>query len=67
MKVLLRQASKLDYYKIIEISNLDELLKIYTTLIVDSDKNTLAFFKKHAEKSKNAFELVVTIYDDYFE
>lgn len=64
MKVLLKKASDWEFHKIIEINTLNELLKIYPILIIDSDITKLKTYNK---KYCNDFDFVITIYDDYVE
>lgn len=68
MKVLLKKASDWSFYKNIEINSLEELLKVYSRLVVESDKTTLDIYKSSINDiyDKN-FEILVTIYDDYIE
>lgn len=63
MKVVIEKASDWNYREVKEINTLEELLKIYNTLIIDTSKNIINIYK---EKDKN-IDCVVTIYDDYVE
>ena len=63
MKVVIEKASDWNYSEVKEINTLEELLKIYHTLIIDTSKNIINICK---EKDKN-IDCVVTIYDDYIE
>lgn len=63
MKVVITKASDWDYRKVKEINTLEELLKIYPSLIIDTDKTTINLYKEKDEK----IDYVVKIYDDYVE
>lgn len=63
MKVIIKKASDWDYREVKEINTLEELLKIYHSLIIDTDKTTINLYKKKDEK----IDCVVKIYDDYVE
>lgn len=63
MKVIIKKASDWDYREVKEINNLEELLKIYHSLIIDTDKTTINLYKEKDEK----IDCVVTIYDGYVE
>ena len=63
MKVVIEKASDWNYREVKEINTLEELLKIYPSLIIDTSKNIINIYK---EKDKN-IDCVVTIYDDYVE
>ena len=63
MKVLIKKASNWGYREVKEINTLEELLKIYHSLIIYTDKHTINIFKKENEK----IDCVVKIYDDYDE
>lgn len=63
MKVVIEKASDWNYSKVKEINTLEELLKIYHSLIIDTSKNIINIYK---EKDKE-IDCVVTIYDDYVE
>ena len=63
MKVLIKKASNLGYRKVKEINTLEELLKIYHSLIIYTDKPTINIYKRENEK----IECVVKIYDDFVE
>lgn len=63
MKVVIEKASDWNYSEVKEINTLEELLKIYPSLIIDTSKNIINIYK---EKDKN-IDCVVTIYDDYVE
>lgn len=68
MKALLKKASDWNYHKNIEIDSLEELLKIYHSLIVESDKTTIEIYKDSDDESYDKdFEIAITIYDDYVE
>ena len=45
------------------MEDFEELLKIYHSLIIDSDKNAIDIYKEKNEK----IDCIVTIYDDYVE
>lgn len=64
MKALLKKASDWDYHKIIEVNSIEDLLKIYHSLIVENDDTTLKIYKNEEDED---FELAITIYDDYVE
>ena len=63
MKVVIEKASDWDYREVKEINTLEELLKIYHSLIIDTDKTTINLCKEEDEK----IDCVVTIYDYYVE
>lgn len=63
MKVIIKKASDWDYRKVKEINTLEELLKIYHSLIIYTDKPTINIYKRENEK----IDCVVEIYDDYVE
>ena len=63
MKVVIEKASDWNYSEVKEINTLEELLKIYPSLIIKTSKNIINIYKK---KDKN-IDCVVTIYDDYVE
>lgn len=63
MKVVIEKASDWNYREFKEINTLEELLKIYHSLIIDTSKNIINIYK---EKDKK-IDCVVTIYDDYVE
>lgn len=63
MKVVIKKASDWDYREVKEINTLEELLKIYHSLIIETSKNIINIYK---EKDKK-IDCVVTIYDDYVE
>ena len=63
MKAVIKKASDWDYREVKEINTLEELLKIYHSLIIDTSKNIINIYK---EKDKK-IDCVVTIYDDYVE
>lgn len=63
MKAVIKKASDWNYREVKEINTLEELLKIYPSLIIDTSKNIINIYK---EKDKN-IDCVVTIYDDYVE
>ena len=63
MKAVIIKASDWDYREVKEISTLEELLKIYHSLIIDTDKTTINIYKEKDEK----IDCVVKIYDDYVE
>lgn len=67
MKVLIRKASDWNYHKVKEINTLEELLKIYPSLIVDSGKEMLKIYKNSDDDYDKDFKLIVTIYDYYVE
>ncbi|MDY2804535.1 MAG: hypothetical protein SOT91_04140 [Bacilli bacterium] len=63
MKAVIKKASDWDYREVKEINTLEELLKIYHSLIIDTSKNIINIYK---ERDKE-IDCVVTIYDDYVE
>lgn len=63
MKAVITKASDWDYREVKEINTLEELLKIYHSLIIDTDKTTINLYKEKNEK----IDCVVKIYDDYVE
>jgi hypothetical protein len=63
MKAVIIKASDWDYREVKEINTLEELLKIYHSLIIDTDKTTINLYKEKDEK----IDCVVKIYDDYVE
>lgn len=63
MKAVIKKASDWNYREVKEINTLEELLKIYHSLIIDTSKNIINIYK---EKDKK-IDCVVTIYDDYIE
>ena len=63
MKVLIKKASSWGYREVKEINTLEELLKIYHSLIIYTDKSTINIYKRENEK----IDCVVKIYDDYVE
>ena len=63
MKAVIKKASDWDYREVKEINTLEELLKIYHSLIIDTSKNIINIYK---EKDKK-IDCVVTIYDNYVE
>lgn len=67
MKALLKKASDWDYYKNIEVNNIDDLFKIYHSLIIENDTATLDLYKHGDYNYDKDFELIITIYDDYVE
>lgn len=67
MKALLKKASDWDYHKNIEINSLEDLLKIYHSLIIYTDKNILDMYKQGDYGYDKDFEIIVKIYDDYVE
>ena len=63
MKAVIKKASDWDYREVKEINTLEELLKIYHSLIIDTSKNIINIYK---EKDKK-IDCVVTIYDYYVQ
>lgn len=63
MKVIIKKASDWDYREVKEINTFEELLKIYHSLIIDTDKTTINLYKEKDEK----IDCIVKIYDDYVE
>lgn len=63
MKEVIKKASDWNYREVKEINTLEELLKIYHSLIIDTSKNIINIYK---EKDKK-IDCIVTIYDDYVE
>lgn len=63
MKVIIKKASDWDYRVVKEINTLEELLKIYHSLIIDSDKTSIDIYREKDEK----IDCIVRIYDDYVE
>ena len=63
MKAVIKKASDWDYREVKEINTREELLKIYHSLIIDTDKTTINLYKEKDEK----IDCVVKIYDDYVE
>ena len=63
MKAVIKKASDWGYREVKEINTLEELLKIYNSLIIETSKNIINIYK---EKDKN-IDCIVTIYDDYVE
>lgn len=63
MKAVIKKASDWDYREVKEINTLEELLKIYHSLIIDTSKNIINIYKEKDEK----IDCVVKIYDDYVE
>lgn len=63
MKAVIIKVSDWDYREVKEINTLEELLKIYHSLIIDTDKTTINLYKEKDEK----IDCVVKIYDDYVE
>ena len=63
MKVVIKKASDWNYREVKEINTIKELLKIYHSLIIETDKTIINIYK---EKDKK-IDCVVTIYDDYVE
>lgn len=63
MKAVIIKASDWEYREVKEINTLEELLKIYHSLIIDTDKTTINLYKEKDEK----IDCVVKIYDDYVE
>ena len=63
MKVVIKKTSDWNYREVKEINTLEELLKIYHSLIIDTDKTIINIYK---EKDKKIY-CIVTIYDDYVE
>jgi len=63
MKVVISKASDWNYKEVKEINTLEELLKIYHSLIIDTDKTIINLYKEKDEK----IDCVVRIYDGYVE
>ena len=63
MKAIIQKASDLSYKKVKEINTLEELLKIHTSLIVETDGLSIDLYKKEDK----GIDCVITIYDDYVE
>ena len=63
MKVVIKKASDWNYREVKEINTLEELLKIYHSLIIDTDKTIINLYKEKDEK----IDCVVKIYDVYVE
>lgn len=63
MKAVIKKASDWNYREVKEINTLEELLKIYHSLIIDTDKTIINIYKEKDEK----IDCVVKIYDDYIE
>lgn len=63
MKVVISKASDWDYKEVKEINTLEELLKIYHSLIIDTDKTIINLYKEKDGK----IDCVVRIYDGYVE
>jgi hypothetical protein len=63
MKVVISKASDWDYKEVKEINTLEELLNIYHSLIIDTDKTIINLYKEKDEK----IDCVVRIYDGYVE
>ena len=59
MKVIITKASDWDYKEVKKINTLEELLKIYHSLIIDSDKTTIDIYKEKDGK----IDCIVKIYD----
>lgn len=49
MKVVISKASDWDYKEVKEINTLEELLKIYHSLIIDTDKTIINLYKEKIE------------------
>lgn len=62
MKVLIKKASDWDYQEIKEINTLEELIKIYKSLIVETGNELEPYLLPEKD-----IDMVVTIYDDYIE
>lgn len=62
MKVLIKKASDWDYQEIKEINTLEELIKIYKSLIVETGDELEPYLLPEKD-----IDMVVTIYDDYIE
>lgn len=69
MKALLKKASDWDWNKAktIEVNTIDDLFKIYHSLIIENDKAALKIYKQGDYNYDKDFECVITIYDDYVE
>ena len=67
MKALLKKASDWEYYKTIEVNTIEDLFKIYHSLIIENDKQTLDIYKDGDYGYDKDFEIIITIYDDYVE
>ena len=63
MKAVIKKASDWNYSEVKEINTIEELLKIYHSLIIDTSKTIINIYK---EKDKK-IDCVVTIYDNYVE
>lgn len=63
MKAVIVKASDRNYEEVKEINTLEELFKIYHSLIIDTDETTINLYKEKDEK----IDCVVEIYDDYVE
>ena len=63
MKAVIKKASDWNYREVKEINTLEELLKIYHSLIIDTSKTIINLYKEKDEK----IDCVVKIYDDYVE
>lgn len=50
MKAVIKKVSDWDYREVKEINTLEELLKIYHSLIIDTDKTTINLYKKKMKK-----------------
>lgn len=63
MKIIIEKASDWTYREFKEINTLEELLKIYHSLIIHVGKNFIDQYKEKYGK----IDGVVTVYDDYYE
>lgn len=63
MKAIIKKASDWDYREVKEINTLEELLKIYHSLIIETDKTIINIYKEKEKK----IDCVITIYDNYVE
>lgn len=69
MRALLRKASDYTYKKIIEVNTLEDLLKIYGSLIIETSEAELDLYNNVdvIEMGEEKVEIVITIYDDWIE
>lgn len=65
MKALILKASDSSYKELKEINTLDDILKIYDSIIVEYDEQTLDIYRVFKEYKD--IKLVITIYDWWVE
>lgn len=67
MNCLILKASQCFFYEFKVIHNLQDLLNIYDSLIIDFSPDTLDLYRNDGKFKNQKIDIVITIYDDYVE